>query len=69
MDNLSLGYRFDQIFSEKLSGRVAFTIQNVFTVTNYSGLDPEVTNDGNVGIDNNPFPRPRTYMFGFNIDF
>lgn len=69
MDNISLGYRFNQIFTERLSGRVAFTIQNVFTITDYSGLDPEVTNEGNIGIDNNPFPRPRTFMLGFNIDF
>ena len=65
MDNMSLGYSFDKLLTEKLNGRIAFTVQNAFVVTNYSGLDPEV--DG--GIDNNIFPRPRTFVLGLNINF
>lgn len=65
MDNISLGYNFQKFLSEKLSGRVAFTVQNAFVVTNYSGLDPEVSG----GIDNNIYPRPRTYMLGLNLNF
>jgi iron complex outermembrane receptor protein len=45
--------------------RVSFTVQNVLTVTKYSGLDPEV--DG--GIDNNFYPRPRTFMLGVSISY
>ncbi len=65
MDNISVGYRFNELLAEKFSGRVSFTVQNAFTITDYPGLDPEV--DG--GIDNNVFPRPRTFMFGINLEF
>ncbi len=65
MDNISLGYSFDKLFTEKLDGRVSFTVQNAFVITKYSGLDPEV--DG--GIDNNIFPRPRTFVLGLNLNF
>ena len=65
MDNINLGYTFEKLFTEKLNGRVAFTIQNAFVISKYSGLDPEVNN----GIDNNIFPRPRTFMLGLNLNF
>ncbi len=65
MDNINLGYTFKQLFTEKLSGRIAFTLQNAFVITKYSGLDPELSN----GIDNNIFPRPRTYMLGISLNF
>ena len=45
--------------------RVHFTAQNVFTITNYDGLDPEVSG----GIDNNMYPRPRTFLFGVSLNF
>lgn len=65
MDNISLGYNFDQFGNEKLKMRLSFTVQNAFTITDYSGLDPEV--DG--GIDNNFYPRPRVYLFGLNLTY
>lgn len=65
MDNINLGYTFDRLFTERLNGRVAFTVQNAFVITKYSGLDPEVAG----GIDNNIFPRPRTFMLGLNLNF
>ncbi|MBN2756627.1 MAG: TonB-dependent receptor [Bacteroidales bacterium] len=65
MDNMSLGYNFKDIFASKVKGRVSFVVVNVFTITKYSGLDPEV--DG--GIDNNFYPRSRTFMLGLNLDF
>lgn len=65
MDNMSLGYSFDQLLTEKLNGRIAFTVQNAFVITNYTGLDPEVSG----GIDNNIYPRPTTYMLGLNLNF
>jgi iron complex outermembrane receptor protein len=40
-------------------------VQNLFTITKYTGLDPEIFG----GIDNNIYPRPRTYMFGVNLEF
>ncbi|MFH1120362.1 MAG: TonB-dependent receptor [Bacteroidota bacterium] len=64
MDNLSMGYKFDNI-GKKLNARVSFTVQNVFTITKYSGLDPEV--DG--GIDNNFYPRPRVFMVGVSLGY
>ncbi|MFV0331610.1 MAG: SusC/RagA family TonB-linked outer membrane protein [Dysgonomonas sp.] len=70
MDNLTLGYSFKKLFTEKLSGRISFSVQNVFTITNYSGIDPESSNDSDyLGIDRNIWPRPRTYTFGLNLNF
>jgi iron complex outermembrane receptor protein len=64
LDNLSAGYKFDNIIN-KLSARVSFTVQNVLTVTKYTGIDPEV----NGGIDNNFYPRPRTFMLGVSLSY
>jgi iron complex outermembrane receptor protein len=64
LDNLSAGYKFNNIY-KKLSARISFTVQNVLTVTKYSGLDPEVSG----GIDDNFYPRPRTYMFGVSLNY
>lgn len=66
MDNISLGYTFRGLTSSLRQVRVFGTIQNVFTITNYSGVDPEV---GINGIDNNVYPRSRTYSIGTNIGF
>ncbi len=66
MDNITLGYNFnDLIANDNINLRMYTTVQNVFTITNYDGLDPEV----NGGIDNNLFPRPRTFLLGLNINF
>ncbi len=65
MDYISLGYNFASFFGNNVSGRVGFTVQNVFTITKYSGLDPEVAN----GIDNNIYPRPRTYMVTLSLNY
>jgi iron complex outermembrane receptor protein len=65
MDYISLGYNFASFFGNNVSGRVGFTVQNVFTITKYSGLDPEVAN----GIDNNIYPRPRTYMATLSLNY
>jgi len=65
LDNVSAGYRFDNIFNNKMDARISFTVQNALTVTKYNGLDPEV----NGGIDNNFYPRPRTFMFGLSLTY
>jgi iron complex outermembrane receptor protein len=65
MDNISFGYSFDQLFTEKLNGRVSLGVDNAFVITNYTGLDPEVAG----GIDNNIYPRPRTFIFGVSLNF
>lgn len=64
LDNISAGYRFDKLFGT-LGARVSFTVQNAFIITKYSGLDPEI--DG--GIDNNFYPRPRTFMLGIGLTY
>jgi iron complex outermembrane receptor protein len=64
MDNVNLGYTFDKFKRESLSIRLWTGVQNVFTITNYSGLDPE-----NLGIDNTIYPRARTFLMGANIKF
>jgi TonB-dependent starch-binding outer membrane protein SusC len=65
MDNITLGYNFNNVTSKKLNIYLNISAQNVFVITNYHGLDPEVSN----GIDNNFYPRPRTYLFGCNVEF
>jgi len=64
MDNITLGYNFDKMFSTRMKGRLAFSVQNAFVITKYSGLDPE-----GWGIDNNIWPRPRVYTLGLNLTF
>lgn len=65
MDNITLGYNFNKIWRDRLNIRVYTTMQNVFTLTDYDGLDPEIFS----GIDNNIYPRPRTILLGVNIGF
>ncbi len=63
-DNITLGYSFktDDNF---LSGRAYVSATNVFTLTKYDGIDPEVFG----GIDNNMYPRPFTIQAGVTLDF
>ncbi|WP_400076426.1 SusC/RagA family TonB-linked outer membrane protein [Winogradskyella sp. R77965] len=65
MDNITLGYTFSDISKSLKSVRVWAGMQNVFVITEYSGLDPEVFN----GIDNTIYPRPRNILIGANIKF
>jgi iron complex outermembrane receptor protein len=65
LDNVTLGYSFDKIFNYPLSGRVYATVQNVWTLTKYNGIDPEVSG----GIDSNMYPRPFTTVIGMNLNF
>lgn len=68
-DNITLGYSFNNLFKSSgwhgLSGRAYATASNVFTITNYDGLDPEV-GDGN---DNNLYPRPFSVVVGLSLNF
>jgi TonB-linked SusC/RagA family outer membrane protein len=65
MDNISAGYSLGNVFSEKVKARLSLTVQNAFFITKYKGLDPEVAG----GIDNNIYPRPRTFLLGINVTF
>lgn len=64
MDNITVGYSFNKLFTNKISGRINASLQNVFTITKYSGLDPECP-----GIDYNIWPRPMTYTLGLTLNF
>jgi iron complex outermembrane receptor protein len=75
MDNLNLGYNFGKVIGNRAALRASLSAQNLFVITKYSGLDPEIgsnnsaNNAGAPGIDNNFFPRPRTISLGLNLDF
>lgn len=65
MDYITLGYNFRNIIQDKLHLRLTATVNNVFIISRYKGLDPEIF----LGIDNNIYPRPRTYTLGVNLQF
>ena len=75
MQNITIGYDFKKLFKnlplQQL--RLYVAAQNLFTITGYSGMDPEVGYGGYQdwvsGIDLGFYPSPRTYMVGANIKF
>ena len=74
-DNISLGYSFNNLFKSPayggINGRIYATVQNPFVITKYDGLDPEIGTDSNknMGIDNNIYPRPTTFLLGLSLQF
>src|SRR5260221_1620564 len=64
-DNINVGYSAGDIVRKNTNLRIGANIQNVFTVTKYKGVDPEVSG----GIDNNFYPRPRIFVINLNLDF
>lgn len=64
MDNITLTYNFGKIWN-CFNLNASAMVQNVFTVTNYSGVDPEVPN----GMDSSFYPRPRIFSLGLGLDF
>jgi TonB-dependent SusC/RagA subfamily outer membrane receptor len=79
LQTASIGYNVPLTDGFFKSMRLSLTGQNLFVITGYSGLDPEVSvipGGGDLlnglpiaGIDYTSFPRPRTYTFGFNVTF
>jgi TonB-dependent starch-binding outer membrane protein SusC len=85
MRNLQLGYTLpNQIMSRFGIDRIRVYVQaqNLFTVTNYTGLDPEITTtntgrndytrrfaDRNLGVDVGNYPTPKAFLFGLNVGF
>lgn len=65
MDNMNVGYTFPAYAHQKLKLRLTAGVQNVFVITGYKGLDPEISG----GLDNNFFPRARIYQLGLNCNF
>lgn len=68
-DNITLGYNFNNLLKggnyKGISGRIYASCSNVFTITKYKGIDPEVTS----GKDDNIYPRCRTFLLGLNLNF
>ena len=80
LNTLTLGYTLPKELTKKVgisNLRVYGSIYNVFTLTGYSGLDPEVnanTKQNNqayptVGLDWGAYPRPRSFVLGLNLSF
>ena len=69
--SLNIGYNFGRINDYIKGVRLYATCNNLFTITGYKGLDPEVNLGGlEPGIDNRQtYPRTRTFMFGVNVNF
>jgi iron complex outermembrane receptor protein len=65
MDNISLGYNAGRVLGGAANLQISAIAQNVFVITKYKGLDPEVPS----GIDNNLYPRPRVFSLGLNLSF
>lgn len=65
IDNISLGYTFDQLWNKSSSLRLTLGVQNVAIFSGYSGLDPEIYS----GIDREVYPRPRTYSLSASLIF
>jgi iron complex outermembrane receptor protein len=63
IDYISVGHRFDDLFNGKMDLQVSAIVNHAFTITEYSGHDPEINN----GIDNITYPHSRTYTLGFDI--
>ena len=76
LKNIALGYTFPKKWISKWgieTLRLSCNIQNLWTITKYSGYDPEVgasTTSANVfGLDNGRYPSPTTYSFSLNVSF
>ncbi len=67
IDNITLSYRFKlaTVADRDMNLNVFGTVQNAACITGYRGIDPEIFN----GIDNNMYPRPRTYILGVKFNF
>ncbi len=68
LDNFTLGYTFPKLFrvaENDASLNIFGTVQNICTLTKYTGIDPEVFN----GVDGTVYPRPRTFILGIKFNF
>ncbi|MBD3748188.1 MAG: TonB-dependent receptor [Sphingobacteriales bacterium] len=65
MDNVNVGYSFGKIIKGTGNLNANLSVSNVFVITKYKGIDPEIEG----GIDNNFYPRPRTFSLGLNLSF
>ncbi len=70
---MQLGYTIPEKLLRGMKLRVYVSAQNLFTISRYSGMDPErPQNDGgaiDTGIDWTSYPNPRTFLFGVDFKF
>lgn len=69
---LQLGYTLPKNITKHVGVRFSVSAQNLFTITNYSGMDPERAAMGaalEAGVDEIGYPNPRTFLFGVNVNF
>jgi hypothetical protein len=79
MQNATIGYSFGELLKKGTNLGLSFAVQNVFVITNYKGIDPEIISiptpsttgvaQPTVGIDQTIYPRPRTFTVGLNLGF
>jgi len=73
INNITVGYTFDKLYSSKSKLRLYVTAQNPFMFTNYSGFSPELAGDGSPnltsGIELSAYPTTRNFLFGLNMQF
>lgn len=65
LDFVNVGHTFKSLYKDRVNIRVGAGVQNVFVITNYTGLDPEISG----GLDNNFFPRTRSFLLTLNCEF
>lgn len=72
-ENISVAYTLPRSMMKFADVRLSFSAQNLFTITGYSGADPETASMGRsvteAGIDYSGYPNPRTFLFGVNMSF
>jgi len=69
MKSMRVGYDVNRLLKNKLNSlQLYFQASNLFTITNYSGLDPEIAAAGiNMGVDQGSWPTPQQFMFGITF--
>lgn len=72
LKNISIAYTVPRKWARIADLQLSVSAQNVFTLTHYSGMDPEVINAGPYGlngVDMGAYPIPRTFTFGLKLNF
>jgi len=73
VNNITLGYTFEDLVMPGTKLRLYFTAQNPFVITGYSGFTPEINSDGDprltTGVELSAYPSTRNFLFGVNIQF
>jgi hypothetical protein len=73
LKNITLGYTLPESVAKNIFSKFRFYVsaQNLITITNYSGLDPEVGNGNSFdfGIDRGSYPQPKTFLLGLQVEF